>query len=129
VDYKEEELHALLSAIWAEDVIKCINDVLDANHYFGFRHFEIFADPSIEDISHSLGVIETALTVFLENKQINVESESILINCQQGVHLIRRVFSSLRRKDQDEYDDALRKLQGHAGTYRALRAEFERTGE
>lgn len=120
---REEELHEILGTIWQEDVIRTINDVLDADHYLGFKHFEVYADPSIEDIAHSISVIEAALLVFLGNKNLSVDSESVLLNCQQCVHLIRRVFSALKREDEDEYRDAVSKLQCHAGRRRLARTE------
>ena len=112
---KQEELEKLIRDIWQLDVIKSINDVLTADHFLGFKHFEMYADPSIEEIGQSLSVIEAALIVFLNNQQISPESESVLLNCQQCVHLIRRVFSSLKRDDEHEYLDAVDKLKCHAG--------------
>lgn len=110
----QEAFHDLIVEIWEQDVIKTINDVLDGDHYFGFKHFELYADPSVEDITRSITFIEAALTVFLDHPLIKPETESVLLNCQQCVHLMRRVFSALKRKDNDEYHDAVRKLKVHA---------------
>lgn len=113
---KEEQLEDLLQAIWHQDVVKVINEVLMADKYFGFKHFEMHADPSIDDISHSLNLIDAMLLVFIANKQhIGVAAESVLLNCQQCVHLMRRAFVALRSKNEAEYADVMDKLKGHAG--------------
>ena len=110
----QERFHHFIVEIWEQDVIKTINDVLDGDHYFGFKHFELYADPSVEDIIRNIMFIESVLTVFLDHPQIKPETESVLLNCQQCVHLMRRVFSALKRKDDQEYHDAVHKLKGHA---------------
>lgn len=111
----QERFHDLIVEIWEQDVIKTINDVLDADHYFGFKHFELYADPSVEDITRSIIFIDAALVAFLGTPNIKPETESVLLNCQQCVHLMRRVFSALKRSDDQEYGDAVRKLKSHAG--------------
>lgn len=112
---KECELESLISEIWEKDVIRSINDILMADRYLGFKDFELYADPSIEEISQSIALIEAALIVFLQNPHLTVEAERVLLNCQQCVHLIRRVFSTLKREDESEYQDAVVKLKSHAG--------------
>lgn len=119
------EVEALVRQIWHQDVIETINDVLDADHYLGFKHFEVYADPSIEDIGNSLNLIDAMLLVILGHKAITEEIESVLLNCQQCVHLIRRVVTALKRDDEADYQDAIAKLTGHVGHERRQHVEME----
>lgn len=118
-----QDLEAIVRQVWHQDVIATINDVLDSDHYLGFKHFEVYADPSIEDIHNSLNLIDAMLLVILGNKAITVEIESLLLNCQQCVHLIRRVVMALKRDDEADYRDAISKLQSHVGCERRQHAE------
>lgn len=120
------EVEKVVRQIWHQDVIGTINDVLDADHYLTFKHFEVYADPSIEDIGHSLNLVDAMLLVILGHKDISEEIESVLLNCQQCVHLIRRVISALKRKDEADYEDAIQKLKCHVGHERRQHAELER---
>ncbi len=117
-----QEVERLVREIWHQDVVETINDVLDADHYLGFKHFEAYADPSIEDIANSLNLVDAMLLVILGHKEITAEIENVLLNCQQCVHLIRRVVSALKRGDESEYKDAVAKLQGHVGSERRQHA-------
>lgn len=60
-------------------------------------------------------VIEATLDVLLGNEEISDETEDVLRNIQQCVHLVRRVFASLMHKNEDEYADVIAKLQCHVG--------------
>ena len=119
------EVETLVRQIWHQDVIETINDVLDADHYLGFKHFEAYADPSIDDIANSLNLIDAMLLVILGHKAITDEVESLLLNCQQCVHLIRRVVSGLKRDDEADYSDAVAKLKCHVGQERRRHAEMK----
>lgn len=117
-----QEVELLVRQIWHQDVIGTINDVLDADHYLKFQLFERYADPSIADIGNSLNLIDGMLVVFLGHQDVTEDVESLLLNCQQCVHLIRRVISSLKRKDEPEYQDAIAKLKCHVGYERRQHA-------
>ena len=116
-----QEVEKLVRQIWHQDVIETINDVLDADHFLTFKLFELHADPSIEDIGNSLNLIDAMLLVILGHKDIKEDIESLLLNCQQCVHLIRRVVSALKRKDEPDYQDAIEKLKCHVGHERRQR--------
>ena len=106
---RDEEMEALVGGIW-NDIIKSINHVLDADSSFGFSKFEFHAKPSIEEIVHSIGIIESALNTFLGSGSLDVDCERVVLNCQQSVLLIRRLYVSIKRKDESEYQDVIRKL-------------------
>lgn len=118
-----QQVERLVRQIWHQDVIETINDVLDADHYLGFKHFEGYADPSIHDIGNSLDLIDAMLLAILGHKATTVEIESLLLNCQQCVHLIRRVVTALKRDDEADYEDAIAKLQCHVGKERRRHVE------
>ena len=121
-----QQVERLVRQIWHQDVIETINDVLDADHYLGFKHFEVYADPSIQDIGNSLNLIDAMLLVILGHQAITEEIESLLLNCQQCVHLIRRVVTALKRDDEADYEDAIAKLQCHVGKERRRHVVVER---
>ena len=121
-----QQVERLVRQIWHQEVIETINDVLDADHYLGFKHFEVYADPSIQDIGNSLNLIDAMLIVILGHQAITEEIESLLLNCQQCVHLIRRVVTALKRDDEADYEDAIAKLQCHVGKERRRHVVVER---
>ena len=121
-----QQVERLVRQIWHQEVIETINDVLDADHYLGFKHFEVYADPSIQDIGNSLNLIDAMLLVILGHQAITEEIESLLLNCQQCVHLIRRVVTALKRDDEADYEDAIAKLQCHVGKERRRHVVVER---
>ncbi|HEL4266041.1 hypothetical protein [Stenotrophomonas sp. NY11291] len=111
ISSEQEELEKLVAGIWS-DCIGAINDVLAGHRFFGFQHFAAYADPSIEDIVNSIGFIDTALNTMLdtEDQSLSFECRQTLQNCQQSMHLIRRVHIALKFHNQAEYDDVVRKL-------------------
>lgn len=111
VHSEEEQLEILVSGIW-NDCIGAINDVLAGHRFFGFQHFSTYADPSIEDIMNSIGLIDAALNVMVDSDDdgLSFECRKTLQNCQQSLHLIRRVHVALKFQNQAEYDDVVAKL-------------------
>lgn len=109
---EQEELEGLVGGIWG-DCIRAINEVLAGHRFFGFQHFAAYADPSIEDIVNSISLIDAALNAMLdsENELLTFECRKTLQNCQQSMHLIRRVQIALKFDNQAEYEDAVQKLQ------------------
>lgn len=106
-----EELEVLVSGIWG-DCITAINNVLAGHRFFGFQHFAAYADPSIDDIVNSIVLIDAALNAMLDtdDESLSFECRQTLQNCQQSMHLIRRVHTALKFKNQAEYDDVVQKL-------------------
>ncbi|WP_401728561.1 hypothetical protein [Stenotrophomonas muris] len=111
ISSEQEELEMLVSGIW-NDCIGSINDVLAGHRYFGFAHFSAYADPSIVDIVNSIRLIDAALNAMLDTdaELLSFECRKTLENCQQSMHLIRRVHMALKFDNQAEYDEAVAKL-------------------
>ncbi|EPG2416608.1 hypothetical protein QEK82_001547 [Stenotrophomonas maltophilia] len=111
ISSEQEELEILVSGIW-NDCIGSINDVLAGHRYFGFTHFATYADPSIADIVNSIRLIDAALNTMLDTdtELLSFECRKTLENCQQSMHLIRRVHMALKFDNQAEYDEAVAKL-------------------
>ena len=115
---RDEELYELISLIW-EDIVLHIKDVL-AGAAHGYEEILVLADPSIEEIVKSISKIDEFLNRLLDgvaSGHIDPESAMRLVDCQQGLHLIRRVHIALQQDNQDEYNDVVRKLQCHASTF------------
>ncbi|HHA2449647.1 TPA: hypothetical protein ACOENR_001016 [Stenotrophomonas maltophilia] len=111
ISSEQEELEQLVGGIW-NDCIGSINDVLAGHRYFGFTHFAAYADPSIEDIVNSIRLIDAALNAMLDTdtELLSFDCRKTLENCQQSMHLIRRVHMALKFDNQAEYDEAVAKL-------------------
>lgn len=108
-DDKQTEFEEVIGGVWT-DVIDSIQNVLTADKYLGFDNFERYADPSIDEITKSLTAIESSLSVLLSFSSLTLSAENALLNCQQCLHWIRRVFSALKHGNKEEYDDVLQKL-------------------
>lgn len=93
------------------NTIRHIEDVLEGSK-FGFQHFAEWADPSIEQIVASITKIDGLLNSILDGAMgvVSHSCEVQLANCQQSIHLIRRVHIALKYNNQSEYDDVITKL-------------------
>lgn len=110
----DEELLELVSGIW-DDIGKHIEDVLNGAVH-GYEKYLQLANPSIEEIVGSITKIDNLLNQMLDGVvagELSVEVELRLIDCQQCMHLIRRVHLALKHDNQQEYDDVIQKLRCH----------------
>ncbi|WP_433925684.1 hypothetical protein [Stenotrophomonas nematodicola] len=112
---RDRELENEVAGIW-DDVLRHIEDVL-AGAEHGYENILSLANPSIEEIVKSISKIDDLLNQILDGtvggKSLDIEVELKLNDCQQCVHLIRRVHIALKHDNQDEYDDVIRKLTNH----------------
>lgn len=111
----DDELEDLVGGIW-QDIVRHIRDVLKGDLHGYDRYLEL-ADPSIEVIISRLTKVDDLMNQMLDGVvagDLDVEVELKLIDCQQCVHLIRRVHVALKHDSQDEYDDVIRKLKAHS---------------
>lgn len=112
---RDDDLEALVFGIW-EDIVEHIKDVLNGAEY-GYEKYLELADPSIDAIVKSITKIDNLMNEMLDGMvagDLPIEAELKLIDCQQCVHLIRRVHVVLKTDDQEEYDDVIRKLRMHS---------------
>ncbi|KIJ00456.1 hypothetical protein ST27_10165 [Xanthomonas phaseoli pv. phaseoli] len=107
---RNEALEAEVGQMWL-NTIRHIEDVLEGSK-FGFQHFAEWADPSIEQIVASITKIDGLLNSILDGAMgvVSHSCEVQLANCQQSIHLIRRVHIALKYNNQSEYDDVITKL-------------------
>lgn len=107
---QEARLGELISKVWGHSV-KSINDVLSSDRYYGFKHFEAFADPSIEEILHSLELIGAIVNVVLNDPQIGPSQAITLLNCQQCHYWIKTAYTALKAKDEETYQLCIKSLE------------------
>ncbi|WP_448098144.1 hypothetical protein [Luteibacter yeojuensis] len=107
----EERMTGLTTELWGL-IIEHINHVLTADRYYGFAHFDKFADPSIEQILEAIAIIEPLVVAILASQHFKADPERAmkLLNCQMAVHLIKRTNVSLKSGNEEEYRDCIRKL-------------------
>ena len=112
---RDDELFDLVSGIW-EDIVTHINDVM-AGAAHGYENVLVLANPSIEQIVQRITRVDAMLNELLDgvlSGELDPEVAMKLIDCQQGLHLIRRVHVALKQDNEDEYNDVVRKLSRHA---------------
>lgn len=111
---RNDALEQEVAKIW-ENITKHILEVLDGDSH-GYEKFLELANPSIEEIIESITAIDNLMNKMLDGVvagDLHVEVELKLIDCQQCIHLIRRVHLALKHDNQHEYDDVIRKLTRH----------------
>lgn len=106
---EDEQKEQAAEQLWF-DVVKHINDVLEAHEELGFMRFHQKANPSIAEIQLSISAIEGALNGMVKAPSLTHRAWQDLTNCLQSIHLIGRLFVSLVRKDQAEYESCIQKL-------------------
>lgn len=109
-DELNDELEVLPLQLWLK-VVQAVKMVLEAHKYYGFVHFEDYADPSIDAILARATVLEAILDAvgssdFAEHGGMMFWIE----NCKQSLHLIQRTHASLKAKDREEYESCIKKL-------------------
>ena len=111
----DDELQDLVGGIW-QDIVRHIKDVLNGDLH-GYEQFLELADPSIDAIINSITEVDGLMNEMLDGEvagDLDIEVELKLIDCQQCIHLIRRVHVALKHGNQDEYNDVIKKLRDHA---------------
>ena len=107
---QDNDLELLPQQLWVK-VVEAINSVLDGHKYYGFLHFNTYADPSIDVIVERSRTLLKILDVVIDSPHLDSDAQnSLLINCKQSVHLIERTHASLKNGDKDEYESCIRKL-------------------
>ncbi|MGO4551197.1 hypothetical protein AB4059_08845 [Lysobacter sp. 2RAF19] len=115
---RDNEAEALVAGIW-DDIVAHIKDVLKGDAH-GYEKYLELADPSIEEIISSISKIDELMNKMLDGffpGDLPIEVELQLIDCQQCIHLIRRVHIALKHANQPEYDDIMHKLRCHSGSH------------
>jgi hypothetical protein len=103
-------LEELPQKLWVK-VVEAVNSVLEGHRYYGFAHFNAYADPSIDVILERSKLLGQILGLVIDSPHIGAdEFNNLLINCQQCIHLIQRTHASLKCGDQDEYESCIAKL-------------------
>ena len=111
---RDEDLEELVAGIW-EDIVTHITDVLKGDLH-GYDKYLELANPSIEEIITRITAIDRLMNEMLDGVvagDLAIEVELKLIDCQQCMHLIRRVHVALKHDNQHEYDDVIHKLKHH----------------
>lgn len=107
------KLDEVVARLWSE-VIRTINNILEADKRFGFGKFEQYINPSLEDILHGLGIIESVLTAFAESDFLGPDQVRQSLNAKQCVLHIRRLNNSLKHGNLDDYNEVIRLLDAQA---------------
>ncbi|WP_146256732.1 MULTISPECIES: hypothetical protein [Stenotrophomonas] len=112
---RDRQLEDEVLKIW-EDIVQHIELVLAGANEHGYEKFLELANPSIEDIVQSIDKVDELMNKMFAGQLadlVDIETELKLNDCQQCIHLIRRVHIALKYDNQDEYDDVIRKLISH----------------
>lgn len=106
-----EESEEVVSRIW-DHIVKHITEVLDgASH--GYEKYLELANPTIDEIVKSITKVDELMNKMLDGVvagDLSVEVELKLNDCQQCIHLIRRVHVALKHDYREEYESAIRFL-------------------
>lgn len=102
-----------VAGFWS-DVIKTVNGILEADRNFGFRKIEVHLNPSLEEILHSLAIVDAVLNSFLDSNLLEPDEIRQALNSKQCVVHIRRLASALKNKDAAEYDEVIKLLHSQA---------------
>lgn len=105
---KDEVEHA-----WG-DVFKIVNTVLDHDERFGFKLIERSINPSFNDISLSLKMMEALLDVFPVDSGVDYSTSRMILNAKQQINLIEQVVTAIKYGKQDDYEQAMSKLRNQA---------------
>jgi hypothetical protein len=103
-------LEELPAKLWIK-IVEAINSVLDGHKYYGFAHFDAYADPSIDVIVERSRILGQILELVIGSPHLDdCEISNLLVNCQQSIHLIQRTHASLKNGDEQEYESCISKL-------------------
>jgi len=114
---RDNELHGLVLGLW-QHIVRHIKDVLSGSDH-GYEKFLELADPSIDEIVSEITHVDGLMNKMLDGVvvgDLQIEVALKLIDCQQCIHLIRRVHVALKHQNQHEYDDVIRKLRAHSNS-------------
>ncbi len=103
----------IVIGLWG-DVINTVNRILDADRKFGFGKIEASLNPSLTEILHGLGIIEFALTYFLDSELLDHDEIRQALNSKQCVLHIRWLTVALRDDNEDDYKQAISLLNSQA---------------
>ena len=106
---QQQQLTLKIQELWSE-VVKSVNVILDADRVFGFTKIEFSINPKLEDILHGLGIIEAALSIFMDSGLLDTDETKQVLNSKQCVWLIRMLNTALQSKDENEYNKAVKLL-------------------
>lgn len=106
---EEQAVDAVLTNLW-RSVVNAVNRLLEADGKFGFSKIEANLNPSIEDISHGLGIVEIVLNLVLDSNLLNHDQKRTAYNSKQCIIDIRLLSDAIKSKDQSEYDRIIRAL-------------------
>lgn len=105
----DDRLETLPQQLWVK-VVQAVNMVLDGHKYYGFAHFDEYADPSIDVILARAAVLEGILDLIGSSEFAEQGMMFWIDNCKQSLHLIQRTHASLKAKDREEYENCIKKL-------------------
>lgn len=99
----------VISHLWFE-VIKVVNRLLEADLKFGFSKIEASLNPSIDEILHGLGIVDYALTAFMDSNLLEHDDTRAALNSKQCVLHIRGLAAALKGGNEEEYKAAIHLL-------------------
>lgn len=102
-------LEEVVTKAWSS-VIMAVNKILEADNAFGFSKIEAKLNPSIHDIVHGVGLVDGALTYFLDSELLDTDLTRLALNSKQCVIYLRRAANALKNGDEEEYKAAIRDL-------------------
>lgn len=100
------QVDELVGKAWNK-TLQAVNRILEAHTAFGFTAINARLNPSLNDILHSLAIIDFALTIFLDSDVLGHDEKRLALNSKQCVLHLRRLSAALECKDQREYDAAI----------------------
>jgi hypothetical protein len=112
---RDHKLEEAVAGIW-EDILEHMKLVLSGADQHGYEKILELSNPSIEEIVKSINLVDELLNKMFDGPLadlVDIETELKLNDCQQCIHLIRRVHIALKYDNQDEYNDVIRKITSH----------------
>lgn len=106
---RDEQGKEVIVGLWS-DVLHTVNRLLEAHTKFGFSKIEASLNPTIDDIVNGLGIIDFALSSFVDSDLLGHDDTRLALNSKQCVLHIRRLAEALKSGNETEYEEAISAL-------------------
>jgi len=112
---RDPALEDEVAGIW-DDILEHMRLVLAGANEHGYDKILELSNPTIEEIVKSINSVDELLNKMFAGplaELVDIDTELKLNDCQQCIHLIRRVHIALKYGNQDEYNDVIQKIIKH----------------
>lgn len=103
----------LVEKIWA-GVFETTDKMLKVHGAFGFTQFEKQLNPKLSTMLLALNVLEQVLDTLYGSGELDPSENRMALNAKQAILLVQRVADALRANSEEDYNDAMEKLDKQA---------------